>query len=154
MRSDSISASAFEIGPSCASKWREWTAPGFPGADFADGRLQPRVFRTLSGVNAHILNSATRMAPEAAALRRATFGQRLLRRVEDEAGIGAAADAPADDAKGARENARIPPGLRRRMVALAQTPPGRCAKMSKDAPSPPRGGETEPDMFPLFCPEA
>ena len=40
------------------------------------------------------------MVHETAAARRASFGQRLLQRVEDEAGMRAAADAPADDTTG------------------------------------------------------
>jgi hypothetical protein len=98
-------------------------------ADAADRGFDPALGQPLAILDRHILGSAVGVVDEAAAVLRATFVQGLFESVEHEAGVGGAADPPADDLAGvppSRSAERSPPRLRpygRRNITTASKGP-------------------------------
>ena len=65
-------------------------------SDAADRRLDPGLGEPFGVLDGHVLAAAVAVVDEAAAMNRAPVVQGLFKRVQDEAGMGCAAGAPAD----------------------------------------------------------
>jgi len=89
-----VSASALSPGSGGAGP-----RPGFAVADAADRWLDPGFCQPFGVSDRNVLHAAVAVVHEIT-VDRAPVVQRLIERVEDEPGLGAARDPPADDAPG------------------------------------------------------